>query len=153
MYILQETVFSLELLQKIELENRLPIFFSVLDLGPYAKKLKSDSPQGAKGHNREAVLRALLVAPFEGITTFTALRKRLATDLRFRYQCGFDICRQAPSVATLSRVFSLIKERKLAEQLFCDLVKQCYDEGIIKGETIAIDSTAIDAYERKRPKL
>ncbi|MDK2821258.1 MAG: hypothetical protein PWP31_1223 [Clostridia bacterium] len=32
------------------------------------------------------------------------------------------------------------------------MVKQCYDEGIVVGEIVAIDSTAIDAYERKKPK-
>lgn len=91
MYILQETLFSLEELQKIEFKNRLPIFFSALDLEPYAKQLRSTSPLGAYGYNRAAIIRALLAAPLEGITTFTALHKRLATDLRFRYQCGFDI--------------------------------------------------------------
>jgi len=152
LYILQETLFSLEELQKIELENRLPIFFGALDLEPYAKQLRSSSPQGAIGHNREAILRALLAAPFEDIDTFTALHKRLDTNLRFRYQCGFDISQRAPSIATLSRVFTLITEKRLAEHLFHDLVKQCYDEGIIAGDKIAIDSTAIDAYEKKRPK-
>lgn len=152
MYILQETLFSLEELQKIELKNRLPIFFSALDLRSYAKELVSLSPQGAIPHNREAILRALLAAPLEGIATFTALHNRLDKDLRFRYQCGFDISRTAPSISTLSRVFSAITKKRLAEKLFYDLVTQCYEEDIIIGENIAIDSTAIDAYEKKKPK-
>jgi hypothetical protein len=49
-------------------------------------------------------------------------------------------------------VFGLITKKGLAKQLFYDLVQQCYDEEIIIGETIAIDSTAIDAYEKKKPK-
>jgi hypothetical protein len=36
MYILQESLFSFEELQKLESRDRLP-FFSVLDLRPYAK--------------------------------------------------------------------------------------------------------------------
>jgi len=36
--------------------------------------------------------------------------------------------------------------------LFNDLVQQCLDENIIAADTIAIDSTAIDAYEQKQPK-
>lgn len=118
MYILQETLFSLEELQKIELKNRLPVFFSALDLRPYVKHLRSSSPQGAKGYSREAILRALLVAPLVGITTFTALHERLETDIRFRYQCGFDISRGAPSVSTLSRVFDQITRKGLAENCF-----------------------------------
>ena len=45
-----------------------------------------------------------------------------------------------------------ITEKGIAETLFYDLVQQCRDEGIIIGSTIAIDSTAIDAYEAKQPK-
>jgi transposase len=118
----------------------------------YAAQLRSSTPQGATGHDREAILRSLLAAPLENITTFTALHHRLETDIRFRYQCGFDIRRCVPSVSTLSRVFGLITKKGLAKQLFYDLVQQCYDEEIIIGETIAIDSTAIDAYEKKKPK-
>ncbi|BFH65233.1 hypothetical protein PAJ34TS1_58250 [Paenibacillus azoreducens] len=57
MYILQESLFSFEELQKLESKERLPIFFSFLDLRPYAKDLRSPSPRGADGHCREGVLR------------------------------------------------------------------------------------------------
>lgn len=80
-------------------------------------------PQGAPPHSREAIIRALLAAPLLGISTFTALHYRLDTDLRFRYQCGFDISRRAPSISTLSRVFATITKKELAEQLFYDLVQ------------------------------
>ncbi|SEN73608.1 hypothetical protein SAMN04487895_102394 [Paenibacillus sophorae] len=40
MYILQESLFSFEELQKMESKERLPIFFGTLDLRPYAKELK-----------------------------------------------------------------------------------------------------------------
>ncbi|REE91535.1 hypothetical protein A8990_10442 [Paenibacillus taihuensis] len=59
MYILQECLFSFEELQKIESKERLPLFFSALDLRPYAKELRSGSPRGAEGHSREGILRAL----------------------------------------------------------------------------------------------
>jgi len=91
MYILQECLFSFEEMLKIEPKERLPIFFGVLDLRPYAKELRSSSPRGANGHSREGILRALLAAPLEHINTFTALHHRLDTDLRFRYQCGLSL--------------------------------------------------------------
>lgn len=152
MYILQQTLFSFEELMEIELNERAPIFFNALDLRPYAKELRSSSPQGASGYNRQAILRALLIAPLEGIATFTALVRRIQSDIRFRYQCGFSILQDAPSVATFSRVFKQITEKGLAEQLFYDLVQQCRKEEIINGSKIAIDSTAIKAYEKKEPK-
>lgn len=92
------------------------------------------------------------MAPLEGISQFTGLHLRLTSDLRFRYQYGFPIDRPVPSIATLSRVFVQIVTKNLAEKRFYDLVMQCRAEEIITGTTIAIDSTAIDAYERKQPK-
>jgi len=152
LYILQESLFSFEELQKLESKEKLPIFFSSLDLRPYAKQLRSSSPQGADGHSREGILRALIAAPLEGIDTFTALHHRLDKDLRFRYQCGLAIDRPAPSISTLSRVFAALTQKQLAEKIFLDLVQFAQEEGVIDGSHQAIDSTAIDAYEKKQPK-
>ncbi|NPV27124.1 MAG: transposase [Firmicutes bacterium] len=152
MYILQQNLFSFEQWLEIESQGRLELFFSALDLRPYVKELRSASPRGRKGQSREAILRALLAAPFENISEFTALRDRLVKDIRFRYQCGFELAKRVPSISTFSRIFAQITEKGIAQKLFDDLVEQCRDEGIIVGDTIAIDSTAIDAYEKKQPK-
>lgn len=152
LYILQESLFSFEDLLKMHSKDRLPIFFSTLDLRPYAKELRSRSPRGADGHCREGILRALLAASLEYIQTFTGLHHRLDTDLRFRYQCGLPLDREAPSIATLSRVFADLTKKDLAKQLFDDLVERCRQDGIIDGSHVAIDSAAIHAYEKKQPK-
>ena len=152
MYLLQQTLFSFEQWLEIESKDRLNLFFSALDLQPYAMKLRSSSPQGAQPIPREAILRAFLVAPQEGISTFTQLHQRLDRDLRFRYQCGFRLEEPAPSIATLSRVFKQIVKQGLAKNLFIDLVSQCKEAGIIDAFHLAIDSTAIRAYEKKQPK-
>lgn len=152
MYLLQTSLFSFEEWLEIEPSERRVRFFSALDLSPYAAQLKSASPQGAKPISREAILRAFLVAPLEGISTFTQLRRRLESDLRFRYQCGFSLHEPVPSVATMSRVFQAIVDRGIAAALFGDLVRQCRDVGLIDGQHVAIDSTAIHAYERKQPR-
>lgn len=152
MYLLQKSLFSFEQWLEIESNERLELFFSALDLYPYAAKLRNSSPQGAKPIDREAILRAFLAAPLEGISTFTRLHKRLNSDLRFRYQCGFRLDELAPSIATLSRVFNAVVDSGLAKELFIDLVNQCKESGIIDGSHLAIDSTAIGSYEKKQPK-
>jgi transposase, IS5 family len=106
LYILQESLFSFEELQKIESKERLPIFFSALDLRPYKRELRNLSLRGAEGHCRQGILRALLAAPLENIDTFSGLQRRQEFDLRFRYQCGLCLDRPAPSISTLSRVFA-----------------------------------------------
>ncbi|MNJ39806.1 Transposase DDE domain protein [compost metagenome] len=130
----------------------MPIFFSALDLRPYAKELRSHSPRGAEGHCRQGILRALLAAPLENMDTFSGLHRRLDMDLRFRYQCGLRLDRKAPSIATLSRVFTELTNKGLAKRLFEDLVTRCKQEGIIDGSHVAMDSAAIHAYEKKQPK-
>lgn len=152
MYILQESLFSFEELQILESKDKLPIFFSSFDLRPYAKHLKSSSPQGAEGHSREGILRALIAAPLEGISTFTGLYHRLDKDIRFRYQCGLDISRPAPSISTISRVFAVLTRTGLAIKTFQDLVQMAQVEGVIDGKHQALDSAGIDAYEKKQPK-
>ncbi|QCT02408.1 transposase IS4 family protein [Paenibacillus algicola] len=93
-----------------------------------------------------------MAAPLERIQTFTGLHHRLGTDLRFRYQCGLPLDRDAPSIATLSRVFADLTKKNLAKQLFDDLVNRCRQEGVIDGSHVAIDSAAIQAYEKKNPE-
>ena len=137
MYILQQVLFSFEDLMELELKERLPLFFSALDLRPIIKKLRSNSPQGAKGFPKDAILRALLAAPLVGLSTFTGLVERLESDIKFRYQCGFGVGR-VPSVATFSRVFQKITETKAMDELFTVLVNECRERGIINGEIIAL---------------
>ncbi|MGI5911598.1 MAG: transposase [Syntrophomonadaceae bacterium] len=133
---------------ELELKKRLPLFFSALDLRPIVKKLRSDSPQGAKGFPKDAILRALLAAPLVSISTFTGLVKRLELDIKFRYQCGFRVGK-VPSVATFSRTFQKVTETKALNESFTVLVNECREREKINGEVIAIDSTAINAYEQK----
>src|SRR5690606_39346172 len=69
-----------------------------------------------------------------------------------RYQCGSLLYQGIPSISTLSRVFQQITARGLAEKLFADFVEACREEGILDGKHVAIDSTAVDVYEKKKPK-
>lgn len=117
-------------------------------------KLKSTSPQGSKPINREAILRALLAAPLEGISTFTALHHRLDTDVRFRYQCGFRLDERAPSIATLSRVFTVVTKKVLPRRssLIWSINVENKGLSMVDGRYLAIDSTAIKSYEKKQPK-
>jgi len=151
LYILQQTLFSFEELMELELKERLNLFFSAFNLELFARKLRSQLPQGAAGYCKESILRAFLAAPLEGISTFTALVDRLESDIRFRYQCGFGIGK-VPSVSTFSRAFKKIVELNLAEEIFYALVNECRQKGIITGQVVAIDSTPIDAYEEKQPR-
>lgn len=64
LYILQECLFSFEELLKMQSKERLPIFFSSLDLRPYVKELRSRSPRGADGHCRQGCNRQVPLNKF-----------------------------------------------------------------------------------------
>jgi len=49
-------------------------------------------------------------------------------------------------------VFADVTKKELAKRLFEDLVAHLRLEGVLDGSHVAIDSTAIRAYERKQPK-
>jgi hypothetical protein len=83
LYILQESLFSFEELQKIESKERLPIFLVCLTYAPMPKRRKSFTPW-CRRSLPPGILRALLAAPLENIDTFTGLQRRLEVDLRFR---------------------------------------------------------------------
>ncbi|WP_375256473.1 transposase [Paenibacillus sp. JMULE4] len=112
------SVFLRRTIKNTQPKERLPILFSSLDLRPYAKELRSRSPRGADGYCRQGILRALLAAPLEGIDTFTGLHHRLDTDLRFRYQCGLPLDREAPSHIHIKPSFRGTDEKGLGKTAF-----------------------------------
>ncbi|MGG1636019.1 transposase [Paenibacillus sp. NRS-1760] len=93
-----------------------------------------------------------LQAPLENIDTFTCLHRRLDVDLGSRYHCRLRLDREAPSVATLIRIFAEKTNQELAKRLFNDLVTRCMQEAVIDGSHMAVDSAAIHSYEKKQPK-
>lgn len=99
-----ESLFSNYELQKIDPKERLPIFFSTIDLRPYAKELRNSSPRNANRHCRQGILRALLAAPLENIHTFTALHRVWTWTFASTINADFALIGRLPSIATLSLV-------------------------------------------------
>ncbi|WP_428832787.1 transposase [Natroniella acetigena] len=62
------------------------------------------SPKGYR-NQIEAIFHAFLAQQIEQIPSRVKLIKRLKTDLKFRYICGFNIFGSIPSEATFSRYF------------------------------------------------
>jgi transposase len=148
----QIPLYSFETLMQYDEATRLFQVLSKLDTTPITAQLnKTPGTSGPKGYSFEAMLNALIAQRLCGIPTITRLVERLRTDPRFRYDCGFAPWGQAPSCATFSRFFKMITDRGLIESLFKEVATGALQQGLVSYESVAIDSTAIEAYERAMP--
>ena len=145
----QTLLFSFETLMQYDESTRLFQVLSNIDVTPVLSKLdRPAGKSGPKGYSAEAMLCALIAQRLCGIPTIVKLVERLRTDPRFRYDCGFSSLGTTPSSATFSRFFQTITNLELAQDLFEKQVEQAQREQLISSDSIAIDSSAIEAYEK-----
>ena len=148
----QQTLMSFEELMDLQTKPKLLIILDGLDLSQVARAIGSDSNKGPAGYNPESILRALFAQQIENIPTRAALVRRLKSDPVFRYCCGFHVAGSVPSEATFSRYYSRLANSKSLKNLFFQLVDQAIEMELIDTETLAIDSTKLESYERAKPK-
>ncbi len=154
MYIRQGYVFSFEDAIKMQARSRLESILSTLDLKPVISKLTNQAKchRGPKGYSVEAKLNALIAMRVYSMGSFTELVERLNNDPVIRYTCGFDVFGQIPSVATISRFFSLLTEKGCLKDLFRQLVEQAEKMNLIDTSAIAIDASKVTANEKSVPR-
>ena len=151
-YIQQKSLFSLEELFNCQEKTKLELLFENLDLSPVVNSLRNDSKKGPKGYDIKPIIRAFLAQRIENIPTRAALVRRLKKDPVLRYILGFGFYGKVPSEATLSRYFNKLAQSGSLELVFEDLIKKAYELDIIDPETIAIDASKLNCYERAKPK-
>jgi transposase len=152
LYFLQTTLLSFEQILEMQPESRLQMLFSSLDLSPLIKKLGGKSRFGPKGYPVAAMMRAQIAMKTEGIPNVAKLVERLKCDFAFRYYCGFGLTGSTPSEATFSRFFKRLAESGAADDQLDAMVAEGRACGLISHEEVAIDSCAIEAHEKARPR-
>jgi len=143
---------SFEDLMDLQTKPKLILILDNLNLTQVAKALSSNSNKGPTGYNPEAILRALFAQQIESIPTRAALVRRLKSDPVFRYCCGFHVAGSVPSEATFSRYYAKLANSNSLRTLFYQLVDQAIEMEVIDTETLAIDATKLESYERAKPK-
>jgi len=149
--LLQNPLFSFEEILSLEPEERLQNIFVTLDELPFHDN-RNFFQRGPKGYSSKVMLRAFLAMKIYSIPTVVLLIERLQSDLKFRYSCGFSLSGRIPSEATFSRFLARLAKEQSLYPLFLKLVEKGRELGIIDCENLVIDSTAVTAYEKKRPK-
>jgi len=151
MYVRQECLLSFEEILKLQPQTKLEMVLSQIDLSELASAF-NEKRLGPKGYDPIPLVYALIAMQLEQISTIKALVDRLRQDPVFRYCCCFEVCGQVPSQSTFSRLMTKLTENDALEDLFRSLVIQAKDLNIIDGETVAIDSTKLDAFESPKPR-
>jgi transposase len=88
--------------------------------------------------------RALLVGYFEGIDSERGIAWRTADSLALRSFLGFELSQTTPDHSTISRTRRLI-DVETHRQVFLWVLGMLAEEGLLKGNTVAIDGTTLEA--------
>src|SRR5215467_12487636 len=88
--------------------------------------------------------RLMLLGFFEGIDSERGIAWRVADSLSLRQFIGYEIDEETPDHVTISRTRRLIDE-KTHQRIFNWVLDQLAQAGLIKGKTIGVDSTTLEA--------
>jgi transposase len=132
--------------------DKLICILDPIDLKPVVEKIKPKSNKGPTGYNPEAILRAFLVQQIEKIPTRADLVSKIDRSPYLRYVCGFSTTGRVPSEATFSRYYSKLSETDGLELLMNDLLDQSIELNLLDTDTMAVDASKLEAYERAKPK-
>jgi transposase len=88
--------------------------------------------------------RALLVGYFEGIDSERGIAWRTADSLALRSFLGFELSQTTPDHSTISRTRRLI-DVETHRKVFLWVLGMLAEEGLLKGNTVAIDGTTLEA--------
>jgi transposase len=103
----------------------------------YAKVGRPGLPPGV-------YFRALLVGYFEGIDSERGIAWRTADSLALRSFLGFELGQSTPDHSTISRTRRLI-DVETHRKVFLWVLGMLAEEGLLKGNTIAVDGTTLEA--------
>src|ERR1700710_1314258 len=88
--------------------------------------------------------RALLVGYFEGIDSERGIAWRTADSLALRSFLGFELSRTTPDHSTISRTRRII-DVETHRKVFLWVLGMLAEEGLLKGNSVAIDGTTLEA--------
>jgi transposase len=112
----------------------------------FAEKACQDfyAKTGRPGLAPGVYFRALLVGYFEGIDSERGIAWRTADSLALRSFLGFELSQTTPDHSTISRTRRLI-DVETHRKVFLWVLGMLAEEGLMKGNTVAIDGTTLEA--------
>jgi transposase len=119
------------------------------------EKLKdSYSDMGRPSIDPELLLRILLIGYLYGITSERKLVEELRMHLAWRWFTGLGFDQEIPHHSTFSKNrHGRFQESKLFEELFEQIVRQCVEVGLVKGEDLSVDGSFVEANASKESRI
>jgi transposase len=106
-------------------------------------------PYYAEGEGRPSIqpgvyFRMLFVGYFEGLSSQRGIAWRCADSLSLRSFLGLAVTARTPEHSSMTRIRKRLPE-DVFEQVFGFVLKVAVEYGLLKGKTIAVDSTTLEA--------
>src|ERR1700751_3078201 len=137
--------FSLE--RHVPAEHLLRRIDLFVDLGDLRTRLASFySPTGRPSVDPELLIRMLLVGYCFGIRSERRLCEEVHLNLAYRWFCRLGLDGEVPDHSTFSKNrHGRFRESDLLRRLFETILRRCIDQGLVGGESFAVDASLIKA--------
>jgi transposase len=112
------------------------------------------SDTGRPSIDPELLLRILLIGYLYGVTSERKLVDELRMHLAWRWFTGLGFDQEIPHHSTFSKNrHGRFQESQLFEQLFEQIVKQCMDVGLVRGDNLSVDGSFVEANAAKESRI
>jgi transposase len=102
----------------------------------------------------ELLLRILLIGYLYGISSERKLVEELRMYLAWRWFTGLSFDQEIPHHSTFSKNrHGRFQESKLFEELFEQIVKQCMEVGLVRGDKLSVDGSFVEANAAKESRI
>src|SRR5499433_3044823 len=114
----------------------------------------SYSDSGRPSVDPELLLRILLIGYLYGVTSERKLVEELRMHLAWRWFTGLSFDQEIPHHSTFSKNrHGRFQEAKLFEQLFEQIVRQCMEVGLVRGDQLSVDGSFVEANAAKESRI
>jgi len=115
---------------------------------------ESYSDTGRPSIDPELLLRILLIGYLYGVTSERKLVEELRMHLAWRWFTGLSFDQEIPHHSTFSKNrHGRFQESKLFEQLFEQIVQQCVEVGLVRGDNLSVDGSFVEANAAKESRI
>ncbi len=118
-----------------------------IDLRPIREQLRPlYSDIGRPSIDPEVLLRILLIGYLYGITSERRLLDEIGLNLAYRWFTGLGFDQSIPDHSTFSKNrHGRFRDSSVFRDLFETIVQRCVNVGLVQGERLSVDGTAISA--------
>src|SRR6516162_6110042 len=115
---------------------------------------ESYSETGRPSIDPELLLRILLIGYLYGIASERKLVEELRMHLAWRWFTGLSFDQEIPHHSTFSKNrHGRFQESKLFKELFEQIVKQCMEVGLVRGQDLSVDGSFVEANAAKESRI